>query len=125
MKTKIYLCLLLLTIAGCAAPQDIERTPTFTAPTQKPATATIPPPTSEPNLITVTGWFTTIWNGEAHYSITNDQGQTFKLQLDEELTKPLGGPLELDRKRVTITGELISEKPATIHVLSIQFAPKQ
>ena len=72
--------------------------------------------------VTITGWFTTIWNDEPLYSITDDQGQTTQLLLDDETAKPLGGPLELDRKRVTIVGEIISDSPRTVRVLSVQFA---
>ena len=78
---------------------------------------------TQPSMqITITGWFTTIWDGEPLYSITDDQGQTTQLLLDDETAKPLGGPLELDRKRVTIVGEIISDSPRTVRVLSVQFA---
>ena len=72
--------------------------------------------------VTITGWFTTIWNDEPRYSITDDQGQTTQLLLYDETAKPLGGPLELDRKRVTIVGEIISDSPRIVRVLSVQFA---
>jgi hypothetical protein len=72
--------------------------------------------------VTITGWFTTIWNGKPHYSITDDQGQVTQLLLDDETAKPLGGPLELDRKRITIVGEIISDSPRIVRVLSVQFA---
>jgi hypothetical protein len=72
--------------------------------------------------VVITGWFTTVWNGEAHYSITDAQGQTTSLLLEDEVAKPLGGPLELDRKRVTIMGEVVSGSPRIVRVLSVQFA---
>jgi hypothetical protein len=72
--------------------------------------------------VTITGWFTTIWNGKPHYSITDDQGQVTQLLLDDETAKPLGGPLELDRKRITMVGEIISDSPRIVRVLSVQFA---
>jgi hypothetical protein len=72
--------------------------------------------------VTITGWFTTIWNEEPHYSISDEQGQTTQLLLDDEAAKPLGGPLELDRKRVTIVGEIKSISPKIVRVLSIKFA---
>ena len=127
MQTKsailtIGLCLIIMSLTGCAAPQVVEDTATIAAPTPIVEMATIPPPSPESNIITVIGVLTTVWNGGAHYSITDEEGKTFKLQLDEELTKPLGGPLAIDRQKVTITGELVSEDPPTILVLSIQFA---
>ena len=77
--------------------------------------------TQLPNTVIITGWFTTVWNGGPHYSITDDQGQTTLLLLDDEIAKPLGGPLELDRKRVTIVGEITRDSPRTIRVLSVKF----
>lgn len=114
MHTKGFYCLIILCLAfqlpGCTAQQNIE------------STGTVVSPTKLPNTVTITGWFTTVWNDEPHYSITDDQGQTTRLLLNEELTKPFGGPLELDRKRVTIVGEMTSDSPRTVRVLSIQFA---
>lgn len=78
------------------------------------------PTEPSPNRITVTGWFTTIWNGEPHYWITDAQGQTFQLLLDPEVARPLGGSSELDRKQVTVLGEVISESPPVLRVVSIR-----
>lgn len=77
------------------------------------------------NTVTITGWFSTIWNGEPHYSITDDQGQTTRLVLDEELAKPLGGPLALDRKRVIVSGEIVNDPQGALRVLSIRFEDGQ
>jgi len=95
------------------------------SPTPTPTTTTTPPMISETptsKQVTITGVFTTIWNGETSYTITDDQGQTTQLLLDNETAKPLGGPLELDRKRVTIVGEITSDSPRIVRVLSVQFA---
>ena len=113
-------CLALL--QGCAAQPTVKNTVTIAAPTHLPKVAPVPSPTPHSDDVTVTGWLTTVWNGDAHYSITTEDGKTFKLQLDEELTKPLGGPLAVDRQKVTITGKIINENPPTILVKSIQFA---
>jgi hypothetical protein len=93
------------------------------APLPKTSPAIPSKATSQPagTQVTITGWFATIWNDEPHYSITDDKGQTTQLLLEDEIAKPLGGPLELDRKRVTIIGEITSEFPETIRVLSVQF----
>ncbi len=72
-------------------------------------------------LVTITGWFVTVWNDEPHYALTDEQGQKVKLLLDDTVAKPLGGPLELDRKRVTIVGEVVSESPLVVRVLDVQF----
>jgi hypothetical protein len=112
MHTKGFFCLVILCLAlfGCTAQQTLESTATVVSPTQRS------------NTVTITGWFTTVWNGEAHYSITDDQGQTTELLMEDEIAKPLGGPLQLDRKRVTITGEIVSDSPRTVRVLSVQFS---
>ena len=107
MKLKlIIVCLILL--SGCTAQkQSVE------------STATVAVSTQSPNIVTITGWFTTVWNGEPHYSITDDQGQTTRILLDVELAKPFGGPLELDRKRVTVTGEFVNDPQGALRILSI------
>lgn len=71
--------------------------------------------------VTITGWLTTVWNGEPRYSITDDQGKTTTLLLDEELAKPLGGPLALDRKRVILSGKMVNEAQGVVRVLTIRF----
>lgn len=103
---------------------DTERAPPDTDPTQ--ASATIAPtensptPTQTPEgALTISGWFTIIWNDEAHYFITDDTGHTVEVLLDEQLTKPHGGPLALDRTRVTIEGVILSDAPTIIQVQSI------
>ena len=85
-----------------------------------------PTPTLEPaaapgGQVEITGWFTTVWNGEAQYFITDEQGQTTQLLLEEAVARPLGGPLALDRKRVTILGEVVNGSPRIVRVTSVQF----
>jgi hypothetical protein len=122
MYGKGFFCLMILClvfpISGCTTQQTLESTVPILPPTQVPNI----PPTQLSIMVTITGWFTTVWNGETHYSITDDQGQTTELLMEDEIAKPLGGPLELDRKRVTITGEIVSDSPRTVRVLSVQFA---
>ena len=72
--------------------------------------------------VTITGIINIIWNGEPLYTITDDQGQQTTLLIDEEVAKTAGGPLEIDQKRVTIVGEVVSESPRTVRVLYIYFA---
>jgi hypothetical protein len=70
--------------------------------------------------VTVTGWFTTVWNGESHYTLTDNQGKIYELTINEEVVTKLGGPLELDRKRVTVNGEYLSQQMNSILVSSLQ-----
>ena len=102
------------------------------APAECASAALSPPPpaTSEPSMsmsgaqqVQVTGWFTTIWGRETIYSVTDDQGKQTRLHFDPELTRPLGGPPALDRKRVTVAGEVVSDDPAVLRVLAIDLAP--
>ena len=62
---------------------------------------------------TLTGWFTiTVADyptesglaPEMTYVLTEDSGERHELLLDVELMKPLGGPVALNRKRVTVVG---------------------
>ena len=63
---------------------------------------------------TLTGWFTiTVADyptesglaSEITYGLTDDQGQYHELLIDIDLMKPLGGPVALNRKLVTVVGE--------------------
>lgn len=69
--------------------------------------------------VTVTGWFTTVRNGEPHYTLTDDRGEEYELTIDEKKLENLGGPLHLDRKRITVRGALQSQQPKRILVSSI------
>ena len=70
--------------------------------------------------VTLTGWFTTVWNGESHYTLTDNQGKFYELTINEEEVIKLGGPLELDRKQVTVKGEYLSKQANSILVTSLQ-----
>lgn len=69
--------------------------------------------------VSLSGWFTVIWNDKTRYVLTDNQGQWTELLLDEETAKPFGGPLTLNRKRVTIVGEKVTAPPGAVRVLSI------
>ncbi len=71
--------------------------------------------------VSLSGWFTTIWNDKPHYFLTDDQGRLTELLLDAEMTKPFGGPLAFNRKRVKVVGERVSAPPGGVRVLSIEF----
>jgi hypothetical protein len=84
------------------------------------ATTTIAPTIPTVKQVTITGWFTTIWDEKPHYSITDDQGQRTDILFDEELAKSYGGALTFDRKRVTIIGEAMNNPPGLVRVVSIK-----
>ena len=63
---------------------------------------------------TLTGWFSFIvadspsdagFTSETTYTLTEDAGARHELLIDIELMRPLGGPVALNRKRVTVVGE--------------------
>lgn len=78
-------------------------------------------PTARGEAVSLSGWFTVIWNDKTRYFLTDDQGQWTELLLDEGLTKPFGGPLAFNRKRVTIVGERVTALPGIVRVISIAF----
>ena len=94
-----------------------------------------PPAAAQPH--TLTGWFTFIvadspseagFTSEITYILTEDSGERHELLIDVELMRPLGGPVALNRKRVTVEGEwersgsAASEK---FRVSSIHLAPPE
>ena len=71
-----------------------------------------PPAEAQPQ--TLTGWFSfTVADSlsesglvsETTYSLTEDSGERHELLIDIDLMRPLGGPVALNRKRVTVAGE--------------------
>ena len=81
---------------------------------------------------TLTGWFTFIvadypsdtgLTSETTYFLTEDSGERHELLIESELMQPLGGPVALNRKRVTVVGEWESggsDAPAQFWVSAIQ-----
>ena len=72
-------------------------------------------------MVSLSGWFTVVWNDRTRYFLTDDQGRWTELLLDEEMAKPLGGPLAFNRKRVKIVGERVTTPLGPVRVLSIAF----
>ncbi len=87
-------------------------------PAQLPTTTSVIP-TSASETVTMTGVMNTVYNHKPRYTLMDDAGRMAVLLLDPEVTRPFGGPLALDRKRMTITGKVTGENPLTIQVLSI------
>ena len=91
-----------------------------------------PPATAQDQ--TLTGWFSmTIADyppesgraSEITYGLTDDHGQYHELLLDIELMKPLGGPVALNRRRVTVAGvweQMMPDTTAKFRVSSIALA---
>ena len=94
-----------------------------------------PPVHAQPQ--TLTGWFSfTVADyptesglvSETTYSLTEDSGERHELLIDIDLMRPLGGPVALNRKRVTVEGEWEQgESAATeqFRVISIELAASQ
>ena len=84
---------------------------------------------------TLTGWFSFIvadyptesgLASEITYVLTEDSGERHELLIDVALMQPLGGPVALNRKRVTVMGEWEEVGPAApekFRVYAIELAP--
>ena len=70
-------------------------------------------------LVSVSGWFTIVHNGEPHYFLNQDNGEKSQLFFDAARLESLGGALQFDRKKVSLTGELTSTDPRMIFVHTI------
>ena len=79
----------------------------------------------------LTGWFSFIvadyptesgLASEITYELTEDSGERYELLIDIELMQPLGGPVTLNRKRVTVMG-VWEHDPLQFRVRSIELAP--
>ena len=77
---------------------------------------------------TLTGWFSfsvadypteSGLASEITYTLTEDSGTRHELLIDSELMQPLGGPVTLNRKRVTVEGEWEPD-PVRFRVRSIE-----
>ncbi|HEU0012553.1 MAG TPA: putative Ig domain-containing protein [Longimicrobium sp.] len=81
----------------------------------------------------VEGWFHILWGIQerapgviVQHLLTDDAGRTWRLRLDARVTAPWGGPLALDRTRVTVTGrELAAAAGTAERVLEVaEIAPR-
>ena len=91
-------------------------------------------PPAEAQQETLTGWFTFIvadspteigFVSETSYVLTEDSGARHELLIAIDLMQPLGGPVALNRKRVTVEGEWEPDGPdaqARFRVSSIELA---
>jgi len=75
----------------------------------------------------LSGWLYILWGngpagsdrGSVKTVLIDDRGQWYHLLLDEKLTKPYGGPLALNGKRVKVVLDPTASTPVPIIVLSI------
>ncbi len=88
-------------------------------------------PPAPAQAATLTGWFSFIvadypiesgLTAEITYELTEDSGARHELLIDIALMQPLGGPVTLNRKRVTVEGEW-EHDPVRFRVRSIELAP--
>lgn len=73
--------------------------------------------------ITMTGWFVIVYNGGAHYSVTESDGAKAVLEISDAVAAELGGVRQFDRQRVMVEGKVVNQKPLTIQVSHIRLAP--
>ena len=88
----------------------------------------IPAPPATAQDQSLTGWFSFIvadyptesgLASEITYTLTEDSGERHELLINVELMQPLGGPVTLNRKRVTVGGEW-EHDPIRFRVRSIE-----
>jgi len=91
----------------------------------------VPAPPAASQDQSLTGWFSFIvadypsesgLASEITYTLTEDSGIRHELLIDIELMQPLGGPVALNRKRVTVTGEWEHDQ-VRFRVRSIELTP--
>ncbi len=111
-----------LLLSGCASqppsPPQPSAVPTEPSPAATDVATVTPGASTSPNQPRrLEGWLSIVWNDEPHFLLALDDGQAVQLRMDEELTAPLGGPLALDRTRVSVLA--VAEGPHVYKVLSI------
>ena len=81
--------------------------------------------------VSLSGWLTIIWGDPKPgsggkpieiYMLTDDTGRSTQLLLNEELARPLGGILALNRKRVIVEGKWV--RPTVLETQSVQLDVK-
>ncbi len=72
-------------------------------------------------LVSLSGRLHIVWNGEPRFMLIDDRGVAVRLLIDEDLTRPFGGPRALNQKRVRVKAERIAvDGPETFRVVSIE-----
>jgi hypothetical protein len=122
VRAPILATLVVGTVAfgGCGGgPSPTPQLQPTAAEIQSTPSASDPDPEDEAT-VTLTGWLSIVWNDEPHFFLTQDDGQTVEVLLDERLTQSFGGPLALDRSRVVVLAMVNPEFPNVFQALSIE-----
>jgi hypothetical protein len=69
--------------------------------------------------VVLSGWLHVVRNGELRVMLVADRGEGTRLLIDDATLHSLGGVARVDRRRVTIVGERVSEVPPVVRVLSV------
>jgi|GEM_PF-5492311 len=70
--------------------------------------------------VALRGVLSLVWGAEVRYFLADSAGRNTELLVDEELMRPHGGPLKLDRTRVAVTGVPVREPREAVRVTSIR-----
>ena len=97
----------------------VEILPATPAPT---STSAIPPTPELGKQLNLIGILETVFNGGAHYFLSDGKGGRYVLILNEDVTRAGGGLLAFDRKLIKIQGEVSKQNPITIRVTKIELA---
>src|SRR5215216_8154981 len=73
------------------------------------------------SMVEIIGVLNIIQDDRSQYILVDNNGNSYSLDLDENLTKEQGGPLKLDRKEVVVNG-ILDPLTNTIKVLAIELA---
>ncbi len=76
-------------------------------------------------LLTLSGWFHTVWGERAHYWLIDDRQQWTELQLGADAVLPPGAPQTLEGKRVVLSGTPVSAAPRVVRVTSLSLIPER
>jgi hypothetical protein len=71
-------------------------------------------------IVSLSGRLHIILNGESRFMLIDDHGSAIRLVIDEAVVRSFGGPQGLNQKRVTITGERVSDTPEVVQVSSMK-----
>lgn len=118
----VSVSLLLIVLFGCSGRGSLkEEVPFVPSPDLSYPNPNCPEQgCSSGTQVIIAGLFTVIQNGHTIYRLSNEQGLSVELLIDEALLKPYGGARALDRKHVTVVGEWTADQPAKIRVITIR-----
>jgi hypothetical protein len=95
-------------LAGCLPPRAQPSDPSVSA----EAGAVQP--------VALSGLLHIVWNTQPHYFVTDAAGSTTELLLTEEQTARLGGPLQLNGRRVRVSGQRVEQPGPALRVTTIE-----